>query len=36
MGTQVPLPQRDTAPNVGPISVVAKWFDGPRCHLTGR
>jgi len=28
-----PLPQRGTAPNFCPISVVAKWLDGLRCHL---
>jgi len=26
-------PQRSTAPNFGPISTVAKWLDGSRCHL---
>jgi len=30
------LPQRGTAPNFRPISVVAKWLDGSRCHLVGR
>jgi len=25
-----------TAPNFRPISVVAKWLDGSRCHLVGR
>jgi len=29
-------PQRDTAPSFRPISVVAKWLDGSRCHLVGR
>jgi len=29
-------PQRCTAPNIRPISVVAKWLDGSRCHLVGR
>ena len=29
MGTQLPLPQRGTAPNFRPISVVAKQLDGP-------
>ena len=33
MGTHLPLPQRGTAPNFRPISVVAKWLDGLRCHL---
>ena len=28
-----PLPQRGIAPNFRPISVVAKWLDGSRCHL---
>jgi len=28
--------QRDTAPNFRPISVVAKWLDGLRCHLVWR
>jgi len=35
-GTQLPLFQRGTAPNFWPISVVAKWLDGSRCHLVGR
>jgi len=30
-----PLPQWGTA-NFRPISVVAKWLDGWRCHLVGR
>jgi len=29
-------PQRCTAPNFRPMSVVAKWLDGSRCHLVGR
>jgi len=29
-------PQRGTAPNFWPISVVAKWLDGSRRHLVGR
>ena len=29
-------PQRGTAPNFRPISVVAEWLDGSRCHLVGR
>jgi len=35
-GPQLPLPQRDTAPNFRPISVVAKWMDGLRYHLVWR
>jgi len=35
-GDPGPLPQRGTAPNFRPISVVAKWLDGSRCHLVGR
>jgi len=30
-----PLP-KGTAPNFGPISVVAKWLDRLRCHLVWR
>jgi len=30
------LPQRGTAPNFRPVSVVAKWLDGSRCHLVPR
>ena len=33
METQLPLPQRGTAPNFRPISVVAKWLHGSRCHF---
>jgi len=29
-------PQRGRAPNFRPISVVAKWLDGLRCHLIWR
>ena len=29
-------PQRGTAPNFLPMSVVAKRMDGSRCHLVGR
>jgi len=29
-------PQRDTAPNFRPISVVAEWLDGSRCHFVER
>jgi len=35
-GDPAPLPKRGTAPNFLPISVVAKWLDGSRCHLVGR
>jgi len=35
-GDQAPLPQRGTAPNFRPISLVAKWLDGLRCHLVWR
>jgi len=35
-GTQLPLPQRELPPNFWPISVVAKWLDGSRCHLVWR
>jgi len=31
-----PLPQRDTAPNFRPMSVVAKRLDGSRCYLVWR
>ena len=31
-GDRAPLPQRGTAPNFPPISVVAKWLDGSRSH----
>jgi len=31
-----PPPQRGRAPNFRPISVVATWLDGSRCHLVGR
>ena len=27
---------KGTTSNFRPISVVAKWLDGPRCHLVGR
>jgi len=30
-----PLSKRGTAPSFRSISVVAKWLDGPRCHLVG-
>jgi len=33
----LPSPQRSTAPtNFWPISVVAKWLHGSRCHLVWR
>ena len=32
-GDPAPLPQRGTAPNFRPISVVAKWLDASRRHL---
>jgi len=36
-GEPAPLPQRDTVPpNIRPISVVAKWLHGLRCHLVWR
>jgi len=31
-----PFPQRGTAPNFRPMSVVAKRLDGSRCHLVRR
>jgi len=34
-GDPAPLPQRGTAPNFRPVSVVAKRLDGSRCHLAG-
>ena len=35
-GYSAPLPKRGTAPNLRPMSVVAKWLDGSRRHLVGR
>jgi len=36
-GTQLPPPKKKgTAPNFRPMSVVAKWLDGSRCHLVWR
>ena len=32
-GDPAPLPQRGTAPNFGPMFVVAKRLDVLRCHL---
>ena len=34
-GYPADLPQRGTAPNFRPLSVVAKGLDGSRCHLVG-
>jgi len=31
-----PPPKGCGAPNFRPISVVAKWLDGSRCHLVDR
>jgi len=33
MRDPAPPPRKGTAPNFRPISVVAKWLDGLRCHL---
>jgi len=33
IGTRLPLPQRGTAPNFRPMSIVAKRLDGSRWHL---
>jgi len=30
------LPKGGRAPNFRPMSIVAKWLDGSRCHLVGR
>ena len=35
-GDPAPPPQRGTAPNFPPISVVAKLLDRSRCHLVWR
>ena len=35
-GHSSPFPKGGGAPNFWPISVVAKWPDGSRCHLVGR
>ena len=33
-GDPAPPPQKqDEAPNFRPMSIVAKWLDGSRCHL---
>ena len=31
-----PPPTEHSPRNFSPISVVAKWLDGSRCHLVGR
>ena len=38
MGTQFPSPKKgaQSPPNFEPMSVVAKWLDGSRCHLVQR
>jgi len=35
-GDPAPPPQRGTAPNFRPISVVATWLDGSTCYLVGK
>jgi len=37
-GDPAPIPQQAAKPlpNFWPISVVAKWLDGSRCHVVGR
>jgi len=35
-GDPAALPQRGTAPQFWPISVVANWLDELRCHLVWR
>jgi len=35
-GDPAPPPQRGTAPNFRPKSVVAKWLHRSRCHLVWR
>jgi len=36
-GDPAPPPQKEAEPtNFRPISVVAKWLDGSRCHLVGK
>ena len=35
-GDSAPLPKRGTAPNLRPMSIVAKRLDGSRCHLVRR
>jgi len=36
MGTQLPSPKKPSLPNFRPISVVATWLHGLRCHLVWR
>jgi len=37
-GDPAPLKKRERTalPNFRPISIVAKWLDGSRCHLVWR
>jgi len=35
-GDQLPLPQRGTAPSFRPMSIIAKWMYGSRCHFVRR
>jgi len=35
-GDPAPLPKGAQPPNFRPISVVAKWLDGSRCHMVWR
>jgi len=36
-GDPSPLPKKGTEPpNFRPMSIVAKWLDGSRCHLLRR
>ena len=35
-GNPAPRPQKGTAPNFRPMSVVAKLLDGLRCHFAWR
>jgi len=35
-GDPAPHPPKCRAPNFWPVSVVAKWLDGSRCHLVWR
>jgi len=36
MGAQLPSPKSAQPTNFRPMSVVAKWLDGSKCHLVGR
>jgi len=36
MGTHLPSPKGAQLPNFQPISVVAKWLHGSRCHFVWR